>query len=71
MDANPGAIRAALADHDCTRLIHGHTHRPGHERIQLATASAERWVLSDWDIGRGDALEISPAGDIRRIDLSA
>ncbi len=71
MDANPGAIRAALADHDCTRLIHGHTHRPGHERIQLATASAQRWVLSDWDIGRGDALEISPAGDIRRIDLSA
>ena len=71
MDANPGAIRAALADHDCTRLIHGHTHRPGHERIQLATDSAQRWVLSDWDIGRGDALEISPAGDIRRIDLSA
>ncbi len=71
VDANPDAIRAALADHDCTRLIHGHTHRPGHERIQLATASAERWVLSDWDIGRGDALEISPAGDIRRIDLSA
>lgn len=71
MDANPGAIRAALADHGCTGLIHGHTHRPGHERIQLATASAERWVLSDWDTGRGDALEISPAGDIRRIDLSA
>lgn len=70
MDANPGAIRAALADHGCTRLIHGHTHRPGHERIQLATGSAQRWVLSDWDTGRGDALEISPAGQIRRINLS-
>jgi UDP-2,3-diacylglucosamine hydrolase len=71
MDANPGAIRAALAEHGCTRLIHGHTHRPGHERIQLATGSAERWVLSDWDTGRGDALEIGPAGEIRRLDLSA
>ena len=71
MDANAAAIRAALTDHGCTRLIHGHTHRPNREQIQLATGSAERWVLSDWDTGRGDALEISPGGDIRRIDLSA
>jgi hypothetical protein len=28
---------------------------------------AERYVLSDWDTGRGDALEIGPAG-VRRID---
>jgi UDP-2,3-diacylglucosamine hydrolase len=62
MDANPGAIRAALTDHGCTRLIHGHTHRPGRERIPLAAGSAQRWVMSDWDTGRGDALEISPAG---------
>jgi UDP-2,3-diacylglucosamine hydrolase len=65
------AIRAALTEHGCTRLIHGHTHRPNHERIQLAAGSAERWVLSDWDTGRGDALEIGPGGNIRRIDLSA
>jgi len=69
MDANDDAIRTALTTHGCTRLIHGHTHRPGHEDIQLATGSAERWVLSDWDTGRGDALEISAAG-VRRIDLS-
>jgi UDP-2,3-diacylglucosamine hydrolase len=71
MDANANAIRAALTEHGCTRLIHGHTHRPNHERIQLAAGSAERWVLSDWDTGRGDALEIGPGGNIRRIDLSA
>lgn len=70
MDANPAAINAALTAHGCTRLIHGHTHRPNHEQIQLAAGRAERWVLSDWDTGRGDALEISSAGDIRRIDLS-
>ena len=70
MDASPATVRAALAEHGCTRLIHGHTHRPGHEQIRLAAAGGERWVLSDWDTGRGDALEISPGGDIRRIDLS-
>ncbi|MCX7146344.1 MAG: UDP-2,3-diacylglucosamine diphosphatase [Sulfuritalea sp.] len=69
MDANLDAIRTALAAHGCTRLIHGHTHRPGHEAIQLPSGSGERWVLSDWDTGRGDALEISAAG-VRRIDLS-
>jgi UDP-2,3-diacylglucosamine hydrolase len=69
MDANVDAIRTALTAHGCTCLIHGHTHRPGHEVIQLASGSAERWVLSDWDTGRGDALEISAAG-VRRIDLS-
>ena len=69
MDTNLDAIRTALAAHGCTRLIHGHTHRPGHEVIQLASGSGERWVLSDWDTGRGDALEISAAG-VRRIDLS-
>lgn len=69
MDANDAAIREALTAHGCTRLIHGHTHRPGHEVIQLTSGDAERWVLSDWDTGRGDALEIDAAG-IRRIDLS-
>ena len=68
-DASVVAIRAALTAHGCTRLIHGHTHRPGREDIQLVSGSAERWVLSDWDTGRGDALELSAAG-VRRIDLS-
>ncbi|MBI5109963.1 MAG: UDP-2,3-diacylglucosamine diphosphatase [Rhodocyclales bacterium] len=70
MDANVDAIRAALSTHGCRRLIHGHTHRPGHDTYDLPSGRAERYVLSDWDTGRGDALEIGPAG-IRRIDLSA
>ena len=69
MDANTAAIRAALTTHGCSRLIHGHTHRPGREDIQLGAGSAERWILSDWNTDRGDALEISAAG-VRRIDLS-
>lgn len=70
MDANRDAIRAALAAHGCTRLIHGHTHRPCHEVLALPDGPGERYVLSDWDTGRGDALEIGPAG-VRRLDLSA
>ncbi|MDP2136082.1 MAG: UDP-2,3-diacylglucosamine diphosphatase [Sulfuritalea sp.] len=70
MDANPAAIRAALAANGCSRLIHGHTHRPSHEVFELGSGNAERWVLSDWDTDRGDALEIGPAG-VRRLDLSA
>lgn len=70
MDANPDAIRCALLAHDCTRLIHGHTHRPGHEQIMLDSGCAERWVLSDWDTERGDSLEIGPAG-VRRLALPA
>ncbi len=68
MDANPDAIRSALLAHDCTRLIHGHTHRPGHEQVMLGSGCAERWVLSDWDTARGDALEIGAAG-VRRLAL--
>jgi UDP-2,3-diacylglucosamine hydrolase len=69
MDTNADAIREALTSHDCTRLIHGHTHRPGREDIRLDSGSAERWILSDWETGRGDALEIGAAG-MRRIDWS-
>ncbi|MCF8149791.1 MAG: UDP-2,3-diacylglucosamine diphosphatase [Burkholderiaceae bacterium] len=69
MDANAAAIRAALTSSGCSRLIHGHTHRPGRENIALADGVAERWVLSDWDTGRGDALEIGPNG-CRRLDFS-
>lgn len=71
MDVNAEAVRAALRSSGCARLIHGHTHRPGCEHIALPDGNtAERWVLSDWGTGRGDALEIT-AQDIRRIDLSA
>lgn len=70
MDVNAAAVKAALAAHGCTRLIHGHTHRPGYEALALDHGQAERWVLSDWDTGRGDALEASATG-LRRIDLPA
>ncbi len=70
MDVNADTVQKLFAASTCRRLIHGHTHRPGYEKIMLADGAAERWVLSDWDTHRGDALEMDAAGNIRRIDLS-
>lgn len=70
MDVNAETVRQALIASGCRRLIHGHTHRPGCEHIALADGIAERWVLSDWNKHRGDALEMDADGTIRRIDLS-
>jgi UDP-2,3-diacylglucosamine hydrolase len=65
MDVNAEAVSIAFAESGCRRLIHGHTHRPGCHVID----GNERWVLSDWDSDRGDAIEIDGKG-VRRIDLA-
>lgn len=69
MDVNPLAVREALIATNCHTLIHGHTHRPGCEVID-ATTGTERWVLSDWEYKRGDALELK-AQKLRRLDWSS
>lgn len=57
MDVNEGAVREALRRHRATRLIHGHTHRPGHHALEVDGRRCERWVLPDW-YGAGGYLEI-------------
>ena len=69
MDVNATAVRDALHDHDCTRLIHGHTHRPGHHLLEVAARPCERWVLQDW-YGRGGYLEATASG-LRQVTLPA
>lgn len=49
MDVNQNAVIQALTDHGCTRLIHGHTHRPARHSITANEIKAERIVLGDWD----------------------
>jgi UDP-2,3-diacylglucosamine hydrolase len=44
MDVNPNAVESCLQSLGVKRLIHGHTHRPGHHRH----TRGERWVLPDW-----------------------
>ena len=58
MDVNDDAVREALRRHGVSRLIHGHTHRPGRHRLEVDGKPAERWVLPDW-YGKGGYLELS------------
>lgn len=48
MDVNEQAVLGALRRHAVTRLIHGHTHRPGRHELNLEGRLCERWVLPDW-----------------------
>lgn len=48
MDVNADAVSAVFRDCDCTRLIHGHTHRPALHRLEIDGVPRERWVLNDW-----------------------
>jgi UDP-2,3-diacylglucosamine hydrolase len=57
MDVNDAAVARAMREHAVTRLVHGHTHRPGRHALTVEGCPAERWVLPDW-YGRGGYLEI-------------
>jgi UDP-2,3-diacylglucosamine hydrolase len=57
MDVTPAAVVEAMRRHGVARLVHGHTHRPGHHTLTLDGRPAERWVLPDW-YGAGGYLEI-------------
>lgn len=48
MDVNADAVGAVFRACGCTRLIHGHTHRPAHHRLEIDGVPHERWVLNDW-----------------------
>lgn len=48
MDVNQDAVAEAFRRHDATRIIHGHTHRPGRHETTLDGSVRERWVLPDW-----------------------
>ena len=48
MDVNPDATRELFRQYSADRLIHGHTHRPGHDRWVVDGRTLERWVLADW-----------------------
>lgn len=60
MDTNDTAVRAAFREHDVTRIIHGHTHRPAVHEYRLDTGlHGERIVLADWHRG-GSYYEVGP-----------
>ena len=58
MDVNADAVIDAFRRHRVTRMIHGHTHRPGRHEYDVEGVAYERIVLPDWrdagDAGDGD-----------------
>ena len=53
MDVNQQAVVEVFRRHGVTRLIHGHTHRPGRHELNLEGRRCERWVLPAWFEGGG------------------
>lgn len=48
MDVDPREVDVLLKKYACTRMIHGHTHRPGRHVLHLDSLPCQRWVLGDW-----------------------
>jgi UDP-2,3-diacylglucosamine hydrolase len=61
MDVSPRAVVQAFRESGCTRMIHGHTHRPGKHEYRIDAALCERWVLADW-YGRASYLRCDASG---------
>ncbi len=53
MDVNEAAVQGLFRQYACTRLIHGHTHRPQRHLHQVDGQPHERWVLPDWQSNAG------------------
>jgi len=61
LDVDSGAVEAALRAANVTRIIHGHTHRPAHHRLEVDGRQCERYVLADW-YDHGTCLEFDAEG---------
>lgn len=48
MDVTAGEVVREMEQHQATRLIHGHTHRPDRHPVSLSKGVGERVVLGDW-----------------------
>ncbi len=70
MDVNSAEIERLFSTYRVSRIIHGHTHRPGVHQ----TAGGMRHVLSDWDYDgdevRGGWIAVDDQGDIRSLAAS-
>ncbi len=48
MDVNQQTVVNIMKEHDCLRLIHGHTHRPAIHDFEINGKTAQRFVLAEW-----------------------
>jgi len=56
MDVNQDTVIEAMREHQCLRLIHGHTHRPALHEFTIGHQTAQRFVLAAWDKQTGEVL---------------
>lgn len=62
MDVNPSTVIEKMSEHQCRRLIHGHTHRPAIHDFPIGNISAQRYVLAAWDNNSGSVLSWNNSG---------
>jgi len=60
MDVSQSEVVALLRTHRVTRMIHGHTHRPGEHHFDVDGKPAQRVVLGDW-YQQGSVLRCDPS----------
>jgi UDP-2,3-diacylglucosamine hydrolase len=56
MDVNQDTVIKVMSDHNCLRLIHGHTHRPDVHSFEINGQTAQRFVLAAWSKDAGEIL---------------
>lgn len=61
MDVNQKTVLQTLRQHEVSRLIHGHTHRPAIHPLEYEDHNATRYVLGDWG-SKGSVLSCGPDG---------
>lgn len=49
MDVNGDEVARVMSERGVHRLVHGHTHRPGHHYLQIDGDTAERIVVGAWE----------------------
>ena len=62
MDVNQDTVLEKMAEHNCYRLIHGHTHRPNIHNFLIHNISAQRFVLAAWNKNAGSVLSWNNEG---------
>ena len=56
MDVNQNTVSKVMLEHNCLRLIHGHTHRPNVHNFEINGQPAQRFVLAAWSKDAGEIL---------------
>ncbi len=62
MDVNQNTVLETMVKYACFRLIHGHTHRPAVHNFVINGKTAQRIVLSDWNLACGETLTWRQSG---------